>query len=152
MKKKTATVLAAAVAAAGIGGFALFGGTTVSADTLVVYKDPDCGCCGSWVEHMERSGFDVAVRERTDMDAVKAEHGVPDALASCHTALIGDYVVEGHVPAADIRRLLAEKPAGRGLAVPGMPAGSPGMEVGYSEPYTVYLFTESGGRRAFARH
>jgi len=117
---------------------------------ITVWKDPSCGCCGAWVEHLRSNGFVATVVETTDMQSIKAKRGVPAGLASCHTAEVGDYTVEGHVPAHAIRRLLAEKPAGRGLAVPGMPIGSPGMEGGLPETYDVLLFGD-GAPRAFAR-
>ena len=106
--------------------------TPLAAETLpkmVVTKDPNCGCCTGWVKHVQAAGFDVEVVESSEINRLKTRLGVPEALASCHTAEIGGYVVEGHVPPAAIKRLLAEKPAGKGLAVPGMPVGSPGMEV-----------------------
>ena len=106
-----------------------------------VSKDPSCGCCDGWVAHIEAAGFPVKVVESSDMDSLKQRLGVPAELASCHTAEVGGYVVEGHVPAAAIRRLLAERPDATGLAVPGMPAGSPGMDFpGVDpEPYEVFL-------------
>lgn len=109
---------------------------------MVVYKSPTCGCCGAWIEHVEAAGFRVAVRNMPDVVPVKTEFGVPQALWSCHTARIGDYTIEGHVPAEDILRMLETRPQIAGIAVPGMPAGSPGMEIpGYSEPYDVYAFS-----------
>ena len=107
-----------------------------------VSKDPSCGCCDGWVAHIEAAGFLVRVVESTDMDSFKQRLGVPAELASCHTAEVDGYVIEGHVPAAAIRRLLAERPDVTGLAVPGMPAGSPGMDFpGVDpEPYEVFLF------------
>ncbi|PVE21634.1 metal-binding protein [Microvirga sp. KLBC 81] len=129
---------------------------TASAETLpkmLVTKDPTCGCCGAWVDHVRSAGFTVEVIESPEMNRVKARLAVPQDLASCHTAEIGGYVIEGHVPADSIKRLLAEKPSARGLAVPGMPAGSPGMEVAGMEPETfdVVLFGPSG-QRSFARY
>ena len=106
---------------------------------LTVHKDPNCGCCGGWVEHLRAAGFEVAVRETSDLQPLKARLGVPDALASCHTAEMGRYVIEGHVPVRAIERLLGEQPDARGLAVPGMPLGSPGMG-GAPEVYEVILF------------
>jgi len=116
-----------------------------------VHRDPSCGCCGAWVEHLRRAGFPVAVVETGDVDAVKRRLGVPADLAACHTAEVGGYVIEGHVPAGAVRRLLAEKPVALGLAVPGMPVGSPGMEGSPPETYEVVLFG-TGGRRTFARY
>ena len=122
------------------------------ASTMMVYKSPSCGCCGAWIEHVREAGMRVAVQNMDDVTTAKTRLGVPQELWSCHTALIGDYVIEGHVPVSDIQRLLAERPDMRGIAVPGMPAGSPGMEVpGYSEAYEVYAFTETG-HEVFARH
>ena len=113
-----------------------------------VSKDPNCGCCSGWVEHIRAGGFQTTVIEMSDLAPLKARLGVPSRLASCHTAEIGGYVIEGHVPAAAIKRLLSERPRAIGLAVPGMPVGSPGMEVSGSpdEPYEVVLFGPSGER------
>lgn len=116
----------------------------------VVFRDPSCGCCHEWVEHLRANGFEAAVRDTPRMAAVKAQLGVPRSLASCHTAEIGGYVIEGHVPADAIKRLLADKPAARGLAVPGMPIGSPGMEGGTPETYDVILFGD-GIERSYGR-
>jgi len=120
---------------------------------VVVHKDPNCGCCGAWVTHLRTAGFSVDVIDTGAINRVKARLGVPDALASCHTAEIGRYVIEGHVPAASIKRLLTEQPAARGLAVPGMPIGSPGMEVPGTPPdeYAVILFGPSGPKQ-YARY
>ena len=115
-----------------------------------VWKDPGCGCCGAWVENLRRSGFAPLVTDTTNMHAIKAQFGVPAALASCHTARVGDYVIEGHVPAPAIIELLAQRPAGLGLAVPGMPPGSPGMEGASPEIYDVILFG-SGMQTSYAR-
>lgn len=119
---------------------------------LVVSKDPSCGCCGAWVDHMRSAGFAVDVIETTDMNTVKVRLGVPQDLASCHTAEAGGYIVEGHVPAAEVKRLLVERPEGKGLAVAGMPMGSPGMEMdGMTDTYAVVLFGPSG-RKTFASY
>ena len=107
---------------------------------VTVHKDPNCGCCSGWVEHLRAAGFSVDVQETTDLVRVRQRHGVPPELTSCHTAIVGGYVVEGHVPAPAIQRLLAERPDAKGLAVPGMPVGSPGMEGGAPQPYAVILF------------
>ena len=123
------------------------------APTIKVHRDPSCGCCGAWVAHLRASGFTADVIETDAIAQVKSRLGVPDFLASCHTAEINRYVIEGHVPAAAIRRLLIERPLGKGIAVPGMPVGSPGMEVEGSAPetYSVILFGPSG-QRTFARY
>ncbi len=120
---------------------------------VVVSKDPSCGCCSGWVNHLKAAGFPVEIHETAEVNRVKVRLGVPDALASCHTAEVGSYVIEGHVPADAIKRLLAEKPKAKGLAVPGMPVGSPGMEVEGVEPdtYEVVLFGPSG-QTTFARY
>lgn len=110
---------------------------------VTVHKDPACGCCGGWVEHLQARGFKAKVIETAAVDAVKARLGVPPDLAACHTAEVGGYVIEGHVPAKAIERLLAERPRAKGLAVPGMPAGSPGMG-GAPEAYDVVLFGPNG--------
>jgi hypothetical protein len=121
--------------------------------SIHVYKSPTCGCCTDWVKHLEENGFKVDVSEVDNVTPVKIEAGLTPALASCHTAFIDDYVIEGHVPADDIRRLLSEAPQGRGLSVPGMPAGSPGMEMGdRKDPYQVLLFNANGQTRVFAEH
>lgn len=121
---------------------------------VTVYKSPTCGCCAAWVDHMEENGFAVTVEDVTDLDPVKERLGVPDRLSSCHTATVGGFVVEGHVPADDVKLLLAEQPDVRGLAVPGMPIGSPGMEVEgrAAEPYAVVAFDHDGAAEIFARH
>lgn len=120
---------------------------------MTVTRDPNCGCCGGWVAHVKAAGFAVEVVEAADVAPLKARLGVPGELGSCHTAEIGGYVIEGHVPADAIRRLLAERPQATGLAVAGMPIGSPGMEVAGSAPdrYDVILFGPSGNR-AFATY
>ena len=120
-----------------------------------VWKDPNCGCCGDWVKHLEAEGFAVRVFA-TGADAARRRLGLPDAYASCHTALVDGYVLEGHVPATDIRRLLADKPKALGLAVPGMPVGSPGMDgpvyQGRRDPYEVLLVSRDGRAAVFASY
>lgn len=120
---------------------------------MTVTRDPNCGCCGGWVTHVKAAGFPVEVIEAADLAPLKARLGVPDALISCHTAEIDSYVVEGHVPADAIKRLLVERPRATGLAVAGMPIGSPGMEVSGTLPetYEVVLFGQ-GQQRVFARY
>jgi len=120
--------------------------------TVTVYKSPTCGCCKLWVDHMRASGFEIVTHEMANVTPVKMEHGVPPQLASCHTALVGGYVIEGHVPAEDVLRLLRERPAVAGLAVPGMPMGSPGMEFGTPQPYDVVAFGEDGSLTRFSSH
>lgn len=121
---------------------------------VVVHKDPYCGCCNGWIEHMRKAGFPIDARNEDDMGAIKARAGVPFGKGSCHTAMVGGYFIEGHVPAEDIKRLLAEKPDARGLALPGMPMGSPGMEMpdGRTQPYTVELVANDGSTSPYAQH
>jgi hypothetical protein len=124
-----------------------------SAPVVEVYKTPTCGCCGKWVEHLRADGFTVRVTDLNDLSGVKKTRGVPAQLQSCHTATVGDYVIEGHVPAQDVRRLLKERPAVAGIAVAGMPIGSPGMEVNdIVHPYNVMAFDKQGKARVFASH
>jgi hypothetical protein len=122
---------------------------------MEVYKSPTCGCCSKWVEHVRQHGFTARVTDLDDraLDALKAKHGVPKTAQSCHTALVGGYAIEGHVPAADVKRLLKEKPGVAGIAVAGMPVGSPGMEVpGRSQAYNVITFDKKGDSRVFASY
>lgn len=118
---------------------------------MKVYKDANCGCCKAWVKHLEENGFTVEAMDMPDLSAVKAKHGVTSELQSCHTGVIGDYVVEGHVPADVIVKMLDEKPAIAGLAVPGMPAGSPGMEGATKERYDVLTFDRAGRTTVYAQ-
>ena len=121
-----------------------------NAADVVVYKSPTCGCCKNWISHLQENGFTVEVHNRRNMNPIKTELGVPRHLQSCHTATVGGYVLEGHVPADDIARLLKEKPAIKGLAVPGMPMGSPGMEGPRKDAYDVVTFRENGRTTVFA--
>ena len=124
----------------------------VAGPTITVYKSPTCGCCALWVKHLEESGFDVSVRDTQALQAIKAEHGVGNHLASCHTALVDGYVVEGHVPAADIRSMLESRPGIVGLAVPGMIVGTPGMEIAGqpAQAYQVLAFDREGRTTVYA--
>lgn len=124
-----------------------------AAATIEVVKSPYCGCCVHWVDYLRAEGFEVRVVEAEDVSPTARRLGVPDNLRSCHTASVEGYAIEGHVPAADIRRLLAERPAAAGIAVPGMPLGAPGMDRGGGrQPYATILFTRDGRRAVFARH
>ena len=130
--------------------------TAAATETLpkmTVTRDPNCGCCGSWVEHIKAAGFSVDVVQVDDVMPLKVRLGVPEALMSCHTAEIGGYVIEGHVPAEAVKRLLVERPKAIGIAVPGMPVGSPGMEVpGQApQPYEIAIFS-AGKQHVFARY
>lgn len=130
------------------------GGLIAALPTVLVHKTATCGCCKLWVKHMEQAGFRVQTRDVDDLGPVKQRLGVPYGKGSCHTAEVAGYFVEGHVPAADVKRMLSEKPAARGLTVPGMPMGSPGMEVpdGSVQPYAVELVGRDGKTRVFSRH
>lgn len=120
---------------------------------LTVFKDPNCGCCKQWVEHLRKHAFDVTAKDTSDLSGPKRDGRVPERLHSCHTAFVNGYVVEGHVPAADIQRMLKEKPKIAGIAVAGMPVGSPGMEVGdRKDRYDVIAFNRDGRTKVFASH
>jgi hypothetical protein len=122
--------------------------------TVQVYKSPTCGCCANWVKHLQQHGFKTQVTEMDDVAGIKAQHRIPARAQSCHTAVVDGYVIEGHVPATDVQRLLKERPAVTGLAVPGMPIGSPGMEVPNVKPqaYDVVTFDKQGQLKVFASH
>jgi len=125
-----------------------------SVPTVVMYKSPTCGCCTKWADHLSANGFKVEVRTADNINAVKDRYGVPPRLRSCHTAIVDGYVVEGHVPAREVKRLLEERPDVAGIAVPGMPIGSPGMEVPGAEPqpFNVVAFDKSGNTRVVAQY
>ncbi len=146
--------IAAGAAVVLIAGTAFAGLSTKDAGALevTVYKSPTCGCCTKWIAHLEANGFNVNAHDVADLTQVKREHGVRRELTSCHTALVDGYVIEGHVPADDIQRLLQERPDVVGLAVPGMVMGSPGMEGPTSEPYNVLTFDREGNTTVFAKH
>ncbi|MGR8941388.1 MAG: DUF411 domain-containing protein [Gammaproteobacteria bacterium] len=120
---------------------------------ITVYRSPTCGCCGKWIEHLKQNNFNVKDVITDEMDKIKTKYGVPKEMASCHTAIVDGYVVEGHVPAADIMNLLKTKPKVTGLAVPGMVAGSPGMEMGGgAQPYDVMSFDKENHFEVFNRY
>jgi hypothetical protein len=158
------TVIAVAIAA--LIGIAYIGSVRLQPDLLAaaqqkpagalveVFKSPTCGCCSQWVEHMRKNGFTVRTTDLNDLSDIKKSRGVPDQVQSCHTAVVNGYVVEGHVPAADVQRLLKEKPAIAGIAVGGMPLGSPGMDFPgtKAQPYDVMSFDKNGATRVFAKH
>jgi len=144
------------LAVAGLGAVSL--GTAsvayAAAETITVWKTPTCGCCKAWVAHLRKNGFDVVTNDVDDTTAIRKKLGFPEQFGSCHTAKLGEYVLEGHVPADDIRKLLQDKPKARGLAVPGMPLGSPGMEgtgsyAGIRHAYNVLLVLNDGRSRVF---
>jgi hypothetical protein len=123
-------------------------------DRVTVFKNESCGCCKLWVRHLQNAGFAIDVHDIDNLGPTKERVGIPAAMGACHTAEVGGYFVEGHVPAADIKRLLRERPDAKGLTVPGMPAGSPGMEVpsGQSQPYDVFLVSKDGTTSVYAHH
>jgi hypothetical protein len=153
--RRTFVGQAAGAVLASIGGRALLAQARVDPATpIVVYKSASCGCCAKWVDHLRASGFSPTVHDETDMDAVKDRLGVPPGVRSCHTAVLDRYLVEGHVPANDLRSLLAKHPAVAGLAVPGMPGGTPGMAApgAPAEAYEVVAFQLDGKTQSYARH
>jgi hypothetical protein len=142
-------------------GASLAGGQSVWAaiavadpKTMTIYMSPTCGCCAKWVDHVKAAGFKTVVHEDEDMETVKDSLGVPKAVRSCHTAQVDKYLIEGHVPAEDIKSLLARKPEGAGLAAPGMPASSPGMAMPGQphEAYDVVLFRRDGSSEVYTKH
>ena len=142
MKKYLAALLAAVA----------FNALAADLPEVEVYKSPYCGCCTEWAKHMADNGFRVKAINVDDVSGTRARLGMPERYASCHTAKIGDYLIEGHVPAGDVKRLLREKPGAIGLAAPGMPGGSPGMESAKKEAYDVLLVGSDGRAKVFARH
>jgi hypothetical protein len=149
-----ATLLRGGAAACGLAAMLPVDAAAEKPARITVYKDPSCGCCTKWVEHLTAAGFKPVVQDRSDMDALKDSLGIPVALRSCHTAVAGKFLIEGHVPAADVKRLISTAPKGvLGLAVPGMPSGSPGMEMpGRSDRYDVVAFSAGGKSHVFATH
>jgi hypothetical protein len=153
MRKTTLMYSAAAMLIAGAIGVSAQ--TAASAKpTAVVYKTSSCGCCKMWVEHLKANGFTVEAKDVSadEVRAVSKAAGLKDDDTSCHTAKIAGYIVEGHVPASDIQRMLKEKPAIAGIAAPGMPQGSPGMEQGSKEPFDVVAFTKDGKTKLYSKH
>lgn len=142
------------VASAALGLLLRPAAATAQAKTpIVVYKDPNCGCCHEWVNHLVANGFAPSVTDTGNMTAIRTRYKVPAKLTSCHTAVIGGYVIEGHIPAGDIRKLLARKPKGVvGLTIPGMPASAPGMDQKPFQPYTVLSFDAAGNTTVFSRY
>ncbi|MCV2219123.1 DUF411 domain-containing protein [Thauera sp. Sel9] len=142
-----------ALIGAAVLGLGATGIAAAADDEVTMFKDPYCGCCGKWAEHMREHGFKVKEVISQEMDQIKHQAGVPRALGSCHTARVGNYIVEGHVPAADVKRMLSEKPAITGISAPGMPLGSPGMEGPYpADRYDVVSFDAEGNTGVFASH
>lgn len=142
------TALVAGAAAAALPAFA-----ANQLPLVEVFKSPTCGCCGAWVDHLKAGGFPVKVIEVDDTTVARKRYGMPDKFGSCHTGFVSGYVVEGHVPAAEVKLLLATKPVAIGLSVPGMPVGSPGMEYGdHKDPFDVFLIDKSGRSTVFAHY
>jgi len=136
----------------GLGAYMQFGAGP-DLPTVTVYNSPTCNCCSKWADHMRAQGFPVEVKSEFNLRPIKRKLGVPGPLASCHTAVVNDYVLEGHVPAEEVKALLQNTPAVRGLSVPGMPVGSPGMERGTRvEPYEVVAFTAAGDTSVVAKY
>lgn len=155
MRKHTLIYSAAAMLIAGaIGVSAQQKTATAAKPVAVVYKTSSCGCCKLWVDHLKANGFTVETKDVSsdEVRAVSKAAGLKDDDSSCHTAKIGGYIVEGHVPASDIQRMLKEKPAIAGIAAPGMPQGSPGMEQGSKEPFDVVAFTKDGKTKLYSKH
>jgi len=152
--RRVFVVRVAGLALASVGVRRLLGQAAEPGTPITVYKSASCGCCAKWVDYLKQSGFAPVVHDEDDMDAIKDRMGVPKDLRSCHTALLGRYLVEGHVPAPDLRRLLTEHPAVAGLAAPGMPASGPGMAVPGALPqaYQVLSFGRDGKTTVFAKH
>jgi hypothetical protein len=151
MRASQRSRVAAATAALAVAVGSAFACSGGGGPLVTVYKSPTCGCCVEWMDHLEANGFEVRGVDVADMSVVKAERGVPSALGACHTAVVEGYVIEGHVPASDIVRLLEERPRVTGLATPGMPIGSPGMEGPNPEPFDVIAF-DAAGARTFSIH
>ena len=147
---KVRPLLLSAALSAGIAWSTL--SASAFAAEITVYKTPWCGCCSKWVDHLQAYGHDVTIKNMENLDVIKKMAGVPESLQSCHTAAVDGYVIEGHVPAKDIDRLLAEHPKARGLSVPGMPVGSPGMEGGTADRYDVIMFGTDGSTSVYAQH
>lgn len=146
MKKRMLTLIGALALLSPVAG------TAMAAEVVDVYKSPYCGCCGKWADHLRNAGFEVRTHDVNDVPATRKTLGMPERLGSCHTAKVGGYVVEGHVPASDIQRLLKEKPKALGLAVPSMPPGSPGMEGPRPQPFATLLVANDGNTQVYARH
>ena len=144
VSRRTLLIGGALIAAAAAGATVLATGSGPANATGVIYKSPTCGCCSAWTEQMAAAGLKLEVSHPADLGAIKDQYGIPYDMSSCHTAVIEGYAFEGHVPISHVKRVLAEHPAVAGLAVPGMPGGSPGMESAPAEPYTVYAVRRDG--------
>ena len=149
LSRRTWIGMTASRAAFGLLGLRAWTRPGAAPPEMTVYKSPSCGCCVKWVEYMRKAGFAVTERNLNDVTPIKRERGVPEALYSCHTAVTGDYIFEGHVPADLVQRVLRERPAIRGLAAPGMPQSAPGMDIGH-EKYEIISFTRDGKTKPYA--
>ena len=146
-------VSAALATFASIGVLQALGAKAATYPAIKAYRNPGCGCCEKWAGQLKQAGFAITMEDDPELEKRRVAAGVPADIAGCHTALMGDYIIEGHVPVDDIKRLLAEKPIARGLAVPGMPAESPGMENGGKpDAFTVFLFKTDGTKTTYAQH
>lgn len=155
VSRRTFLTHAAGLAATAAAARSAWAAATAPAPTpITVYKSSSCECCAKWVDHLRANGFAPAVHDEEAMNGIKDQMGVPEGVRSCHTALVDKYLIEGHVPAPDIRRLLAERPKVAGLAVPGMPSSTPGMLMpgAPAKPYEVVAFTSGGATTVYARH
>lgn len=156
LRRRGAASLLALALLLGAGSLAVTGARVRAAQQalpeVLVYKTPTCGCCGKWVDHMKANGFKVVTHEMNDVTPHKQRLGVPVGMGSCHTAEVDGYLVEGHVPADDVKRLLAEKPKAKGLVSPGMPQSAPGMDMPGKQPYEIFLVRQDGSTSSFARH
>ena len=153
LSRRRTLIALGAVAIVAAGGWALFfKSAPTSAADVVVYKNPTCGCCSKWADHMRAKGFTVEVKAVDNIGKIKEKYGIPPELESCHTSLIDGYIIEGHVPVREVNRLLTERPDAKGIAVAGMPAGSPGMEGRYTDRYKVMLFRSDGSKEVYARY
>lgn len=149
---RTPLILGAVFVVALLGGWLWAGQSDAEAVEVVMYQNPSCGCCSQWAAHMENNGFDVEVVKTGTLNDIKRRNGLDASTAACHTAFVDDYIVEGHVPAEAVHRLLEEQPGVTGITVPGMPVGSPGMEGPNPVPYDVLTFDETGQTEVFARY
>ncbi|MFZ5524910.1 MAG: DUF411 domain-containing protein [Pseudomonadota bacterium] len=160
MKQQTIKKMIITLAVCGIGflsasaiaGQAASTGSGHALPIMDVYKSPECGCCKAWAEHLQKNGFSVILHDVDDVPAARKKLGIPNRYGSCHTAKVGEYLVEGHVPAADIKKLLKEHPKAIGIAVPSMPPGSPGMESDAPVLYDTLLIAPNGTAKVFAHH
>ena len=148
---RTTLTIAGAVTLLIAGTIFLVSAKEAQGSEIVVYKSPTCGCCSKWVDHLRDAGFTVTTQDMNDLRQIKMSNGVPQQLAACHTGIVDGYVIEGHVPADVIQRLLLERPEVVGIAVPGMPMGSPGMEGRHKQPYDVLTFDREGNTASYAK-